>query len=222
MATHRIVIRLDASPLRGRLACCHSAQRTYITWPPNTSSLGWTRVHHVAALHVTTLLSVPTSLGNPTRHHFTDQLRLLLRTRFLPPFPSTTPAAVPVPVPVPVDPRSASAAEVTVGYNVRPGGRILRDLVFLSSLISVGFTGSFCATLNSPPAASQRRMCLERVVTELCNGAGVGTTPPLMLLEHCSDERGLCLIHLLLNCAAAAASGRLDAALEHIALPRAA
>ncbi|KAI5003403.1 hypothetical protein ZWY2020_030563 [Hordeum vulgare] len=100
---------------------------------------------------------------------------------FPPPFPSTTPAAVPVPVPVPVDPRSASAAEVTVGYNVRPGGRILRDLAFLSSLISVGFTGSFCATLNSPPAASQRRMCLERVVTELCNGAGVGTTPPWML-----------------------------------------
>ncbi|KAE8786851.1 scarecrow-like protein 3 [Hordeum vulgare] len=45
------------------------------------------------------------------------------------------------------------------------------------------------------------------------------STPPWMLLEHCSDERGLCLIHLLLNCDAAAASGQLDAAnaaLEHI------
>ncbi|RLN22108.1 hypothetical protein C2845_PM07G34640 [Panicum miliaceum] len=45
-------------------------------------------------------------------------------------------------------------------------------------------------------------------------------TPPWMLRELRSDERGLCLIHLLLNCAAAAAAGRLDAAnaaLEHIA-----
>ncbi|KQK11541.1 hypothetical protein BRADI_2g60750v3 [Brachypodium distachyon] len=44
--------------------------------------------------------------------------------------------------------------------------------------------------------------------------------PPWMLRELRSDERGLCLIHLLLNCAAAAAAGRLDAAnaaLEHIA-----
>lgn len=52
------------------------------------------------------------------------------------------------------------------------------------------------------------------------NGAGAGATPPWMLRELRSDERGLCLIHLLLNCAAAAASGRLDAAnaaLEHIA-----
>nr|BAJ96029.1 predicted protein [Hordeum vulgare subsp. vulgare]BAJ96891.1 predicted protein [Hordeum vulgare subsp. vulgare]BAK03400.1 predicted protein [Hordeum vulgare subsp. vulgare]BAK05155.1 predicted protein [Hordeum vulgare subsp. vulgare] len=52
------------------------------------------------------------------------------------------------------------------------------------------------------------------------NGAGGGATPPWMLRELRSDERGLCLIHLLLNCAAAAASGRLDAAnaaLEHIA-----
>lgn len=47
-----------------------------------------------------------------------------------------------------------------------------------------------------------------------------GATPPWMLRELRSDERGLCLIHLLLNCAAAAAAGRLDAAnaaLEHIA-----
>ncbi|KAJ1255879.1 hypothetical protein BS78_K139800 [Paspalum vaginatum] len=49
------------------------------------------------------------------------------------------------------------------------------------------------------------------------------TTPPPWLLprELRSDERGLCLIHLLLNCAAAAAAGRLDAAnaaLEHIAV----
>ncbi|KAL5222866.1 hypothetical protein ABZP36_027579 [Zizania latifolia] len=46
------------------------------------------------------------------------------------------------------------------------------------------------------------------------------TTPPWMLRELRSDERGLCLIHLLLNCAAAAAAGRLDAAnaaLDHIA-----
>lgn len=45
--------------------------------------------------------------------------------------------------------------------------------------------------------------------------------PPWMLRELRSDERGLCLIHLLLNCAAAAAAGRLDAAnaaLEHIAV----
>uniref|UniRef100_A0A453F3F1 Uncharacterized protein n=1 Tax=Aegilops tauschii subsp. strangulata TaxID=200361 RepID=A0A453F3F1_AEGTS len=42
------------------------------------------------------------------------------------------------------------------------------SLAFLSSLILVGVTGSLCATLNSPPIASQRRMCLERVVTELC------------------------------------------------------
>lgn len=52
------------------------------------------------------------------------------------------------------------------------------------------------------------------------NGTGAGATPPWMLRELRSDERGLCLIHLLLNCAAAAASGRLDAAnaaLEHIA-----
>jgi len=45
-------------------------------------------------------------------------------------------------------------------------------------------------------------------------------TPPWLLRELRSDERGLCLIHLLLNCAAAAAAGRLDAAnaaLEHIA-----
>lgn len=52
------------------------------------------------------------------------------------------------------------------------------------------------------------------------NGAAAGATPPWMLRELRSDERGLCLIHLLLNCAAAAASGRLDAAnaaLEHIA-----
>lgn len=52
-------------------------------------------------------------------------------------------------------------------------------------------------------------------------GAGAaGATPPWMLRELRSDERGLCLIHLLLNCAAAAAAGRLDAAnaaLEHIA-----
>lgn len=44
--------------------------------------------------------------------------------------------------------------------------------------------------------------------------------PPWMLRELRSDERGLCLIHLLLNCAAAASAGRLDAAnaaLEHIA-----
>uniref|UniRef100_A0A0D9VA70 Uncharacterized protein n=1 Tax=Leersia perrieri TaxID=77586 RepID=A0A0D9VA70_9ORYZ len=44
--------------------------------------------------------------------------------------------------------------------------------------------------------------------------------PPWMMRELRSDERGLCLIHLLLNCAAAASSGRLDAAnaaLEHIA-----
>ncbi|GJN16752.1 hypothetical protein PR202_gb03773 [Eleusine coracana subsp. coracana] len=44
--------------------------------------------------------------------------------------------------------------------------------------------------------------------------------PPWMARELRSDERGLCLIHLLLNCAAAASSGRLDAAnaaLEHIA-----
>ncbi|XP_037415834.1 scarecrow-like protein 3 [Triticum dicoccoides] len=50
--------------------------------------------------------------------------------------------------------------------------------------------------------------------------AGAGATPPWMLRELRSDERGLCLIHLLLNCAAAASSGRLDAAnaaLEHIA-----
>lgn len=54
----------------------------------------------------------------------------------------------------------------------------------------------------------------------VANGAGAGATPPWMLRELRSDERGLCLIHLLLNCAAAAASGRLDAAnaaLEHIA-----
>ncbi|KAL5227162.1 hypothetical protein ABZP36_015427 [Zizania latifolia] len=46
------------------------------------------------------------------------------------------------------------------------------------------------------------------------------TTPLWMMRELRSDERGLCLIHLLLNCAAAAAAGRLDAAnaaLEHIA-----
>ncbi|KAF7040140.1 hypothetical protein CFC21_050061 [Triticum aestivum] len=52
------------------------------------------------------------------------------------------------------------------------------------------------------------------------NGAGAGATPPWMLRELRSDERGLCLIHLLLNCAAAASAGRLDAAnaaLEHIA-----
>ncbi|CAO1943016.1 unnamed protein product [Urochloa humidicola] len=52
--------------------------------------------------------------------------------------------------------------------------------------------------------------------------AAASPTPPPWLLkrELRSDERGLCLIHLLLNCAAAAASGRLDAAnaaLEHIA-----
>ncbi|VAH69124.1 unnamed protein product [Triticum turgidum subsp. durum] len=49
---------------------------------------------------------------------------------------------------------------------------------------------------------------------------GAGATPPWMLRELRSDERGLCLIHLLLNCAAAASAGRLDAAnaaLEHIA-----
>lgn len=54
----------------------------------------------------------------------------------------------------------------------------------------------------------------------VANGAAAGATPPWMLRELRSDERGLCLIHLLLNCAAAAASGRLDAAnaaLEHIA-----
>ncbi|KAG8053960.1 hypothetical protein GUJ93_ZPchr0001g32840 [Zizania palustris] len=46
------------------------------------------------------------------------------------------------------------------------------------------------------------------------------TTPLWMMRELRSDERGLCLIHLLLNCAGAAAAGRLDAAnaaLEHIA-----
>jgi hypothetical protein len=45
-------------------------------------------------------------------------------------------------------------------------------------------------------------------------------TPPWLPRDLRSDERGLCLIHLLLNCAAAAAAGRLDAAnaaLEHIA-----
>ncbi|OEL26236.1 Scarecrow-like protein 3 [Dichanthelium oligosanthes] len=50
--------------------------------------------------------------------------------------------------------------------------------------------------------------------------AAAAPTPPWMLRELRSDERGLCLIHLLLNCAAAAAAGRLDAAnaaLEHIA-----
>jgi hypothetical protein len=49
--------------------------------------------------------------------------------------------------------------------------------------------------------------------------AGAASSPPWLLRELRSDERGLCLIHLLLNCAAAAASGRLDAAnaaLEHI------
>ncbi|EES02045.1 scarecrow-like protein 3 [Sorghum bicolor] len=54
-------------------------------------------------------------------------------------------------------------------------------------------------------------------------GAGAAaspTTPPWLARELRSDERGLCLIHLLLNCAAAAGAGRLDAAnaaLEHIA-----
>ncbi|XP_039775273.1 scarecrow-like protein 3 [Panicum virgatum] len=46
-----------------------------------------------------------------------------------------------------------------------------------------------------------------------------GPTPPWLLRELRSDERGLGLIHLLLNCATTAA-GRLDAAnaaLEHIA-----
>uniref|UniRef100_A0A0E0N7L6 Uncharacterized protein n=1 Tax=Oryza rufipogon TaxID=4529 RepID=A0A0E0N7L6_ORYRU len=50
--------------------------------------------------------------------------------------------------------------------------------------------------------------------------AAASPTPPWMVRELRSDERGLCLIHLLLNCAAAAAAGRLDAAnaaLEHIA-----
>ncbi|CAL4952733.1 unnamed protein product [Urochloa decumbens] len=52
--------------------------------------------------------------------------------------------------------------------------------------------------------------------------SATATPPPPWLLkrELRSDERGLCLIHLLLNCAAAASSGRLDAAnaaLEHIA-----
>ncbi|TKW18819.1 hypothetical protein SEVIR_5G456700v4 [Setaria viridis] len=50
--------------------------------------------------------------------------------------------------------------------------------------------------------------------------AAAAPTPPWLLRELRSDERGLCLIHLLLNCAAAAAAGRLDAAnaaLEHIA-----
>ncbi|GJM91906.1 hypothetical protein PR202_ga08326 [Eleusine coracana subsp. coracana] len=51
-------------------------------------------------------------------------------------------------------------------------------------------------------------------------GTTTTTPPPWMARELRSDERGLCLIHLLLNCAAAASSGRLDAAnatLEHIA-----
>ncbi|KAL6853415.1 hypothetical protein ACP4OV_019444 [Aristida adscensionis] len=50
--------------------------------------------------------------------------------------------------------------------------------------------------------------------------AAASPMPPWLLRELRSDERGLCLIHLLLNCAAAAAAGRLDAAnaaLEHIA-----
>ncbi|XP_062230772.1 scarecrow-like protein 3 [Phragmites australis] len=50
--------------------------------------------------------------------------------------------------------------------------------------------------------------------------AAASPTQPWLLRELRSDERGLCLIHLLLNCAAAAAAGRLDAAnaaLEHIA-----
>ena len=47
-----------------------------------------------------------------------------------------------------------------------------------------------------------------------------GATTPWLARELRSDERGLCLIHLLLNCAAAVGAGRLDAAnaaLEHIA-----
>ncbi|XP_062208069.1 scarecrow-like protein 3 [Phragmites australis] len=50
--------------------------------------------------------------------------------------------------------------------------------------------------------------------------AAASPTPPWLLRELRSDERGLYLIHLLLNCAAAASAGRLDAAnaaLEHIA-----
>ncbi|CAO2181760.1 unnamed protein product [Urochloa humidicola] len=53
------------------------------------------------------------------------------------------------------------------------------------------------------------------------SAAPTAATPPWLLKRELrSDERGLCLIHLLLNCAAAASSGRLDAAnaaLEHIA-----
>ncbi|NP_001147776.1 Scarecrow-like protein 3 [Zea mays] len=51
-------------------------------------------------------------------------------------------------------------------------------------------------------------------------GGAPAPTPPWLVRELRSDERGLCLIHLLLNCAAAAGAGRLDAAnaaLEHIA-----
>ena len=42
--------------------------------------------------------------------------------------------------------------------------------------------------------------------------AAASPTPPWLARELRSDERGLCLIHLLLNCAAAAGAGRLDVA----------
>jgi hypothetical protein len=80
------------------------------------------------------------------------------------------------------------------------------------------------SSVTSSPLHSFSAMPLHPPAAAAAAAAAPTTTPtpppPWLLRELRSDERGLCLIHLLLNCAAAAAAGRLDAAnaaLEHIA-----
>nr|CAB3475420.1 unnamed protein product [Digitaria exilis] len=83
--------------------------------------------------------------------------------------------------------------------------------MFLSHTISVADGSS--SSVTSSPLHNFSAMPLHP-------DAAASPTPPWLVRELRSDERGLCLIHLLLNCAAAAGAGRLDAAnaaLEHIA-----